>query len=198
MNKLNIFGIISVIILSLSIVLSSCGGPPARTLVPPAPNADKWAPGEPVAGDSIVLFDSGPSYVGNSASANKNNYPSVVISQAVLTHDVFQLHVSYRADIEGPKGETRYDIIYLFLTGKDLNTSSPQNSITAVKIYTTSVPEGLKITEATQWTGDLSSGSILMLDFTAGLSAGKHKLDLGIFVNGIDFGTLPCTLNVTK
>jgi len=202
MKVFKIFTVVSVVlILCLSTVLSSCtGSEPAKKLVAPysSPTSENWTPGDPVASDSIVLFDSGPSYVGNSASANKNNYPPVAITQATVIKGTTQLHISYRADIEGPRGEIRYNIISVFLTGKDINSSSPQNNISTFDVYTLSVPEGLAITEATEWTGGLSSGSLLLLNVSDSLSTGKYKFDIGLLVNGDDYGTVPCTLTVTK
>ena len=144
------------------------------------------------------MFDSGPSYVGNSASANKNNYPPVSIAQATLVKGTTQAHISYRADIEGPRGETRYNIISVFMTGKDINNDSPQNTIDTLSIYTLSVPEGLSVKELTQWSSDLASGSILSLNVPDDYAIGRYKFDIGILVNGEDFGTVPCTLSVTK
>ena len=151
MIKLKVFTTIGVIcILCFSLVLASCNkGGGVKRLVPAASDASgNWTPGDPVAGDSIVLFESGPSYVGNSASANKNNYPPVSIAQATLVLGTTQAHISYRADIEGPRGETRYNIISVFMTGKDINKDSPQNTIDTLSIYTLSVPAGLSVKEA--------------------------------------------------
>ncbi len=196
MVKLKTFSIIcTALILSFSLLLSSCGGEAERTLVP---SLENWEPGEPVAGDSVLLFESGPSYVGNTAYDNPNNYPAVEISRAVLTVGTTHLNLSYRAEVESPRGERRYHIITMFLTGKDLKTDKPQNAIAAINLYTKSVPEGLIVSEGTQWTGGLSSGSVLIMDVTENVSTGKHKFDIGFLVNGIDFGTLPCTLIVSK
>ena len=198
MNKLKTFSIISIVfILCLSLVLSSCtGAEPLKKLV----NILKdWAPPAPVAGDSVILTPGGPSYVGNTSSNNTNNYPSVTVTQATLILEAStQLHVGYRDTIESAQGETRYIIISLFVTGKDINNHIPQNIITAVNVYTVSAPEGMVVSEGTQWTGGLSSGSVLLLDVSKDVSPGKHVFNIGFLINGLDFGTVPCTLTVTK
>ncbi len=201
MKIVKIFCTVSLIILCLSLVLSSCNrSGPVKKLVPTdtASPSENWTPPAPVANDSIVLFESGPSYIGNSASANKNNYPPVNIAQATLEKGTTSLHVSYRADIESPRGEIRYNIISVYLTSKDESETSPQNNITTLSIYTLSVPAGLPVKEVTQWSGDLASGSLLSINVPADFTIGRYKFDIGILINGEDFGTLPCTLTVSK
>ena len=201
MRKITILsGLCVVLILCLASVLAACGGNsdvPVQGQVM-LPVLENWEPGEPVAGDSVLLLPSSPSYVGNTSSQNPNNFPSVKITQATLTSETTQAHISYRQIIEGPNNENRYNIITVYLTGKDLNTKDPQNTIAAITVYTVSVPEGLVISDAIQWTGGLSSGSILQYEIPESLPAGKYKYEIGIIINGTDFGTLPCTLAITE
>jgi hypothetical protein len=197
-KKFILSGLGIVLMMCLAPVLTACGAdvPVQGEVV--LPSLENWTPPEPVSGDSVLLLPSSPSYVGNTSSQNPNNYPYVKIAQATLTKEDTQAHISYRQVIESPNNEKRYNIITLFLTGKNLNTSDPQNSVAAISIYTVSVPEGLVISDAIQWTGSLSSGSILQYEIPESLPAGKYKYEIGFIINGIDFGTLPCTLTITK
>lgn len=191
--------LLAVLIMCLAPVLTACGGNDVAVQGQVVlPVLEEWEPGEPVAGDSVLLLASSPSYVGNTSSQNPKGYEPVKITQETLVYEDTQAHISYRQIIESPNNENRYNILTLFLTGKNINADSPQNNVVVISIYTVSVPEGMVISDAIQWTGGLSSGSILQYEIPESLPAGKYKYEIGFIVNGIDFGTLPCTLIITE
>jgi hypothetical protein len=179
------------------LALSACGGPGQATI----PTATNWVPtfGAAQNSDDIIITAGGPTYAGNMASANTTGpLEPVSIAQVTLSQNSLFAHITYRAAIESPKPAVRNDIINVFLTGKDVNTSQPSNTIQSLSFYILDFPRGVTVTEGTQLPGGLSTSSVLVLDIAADASTGQHDFEIGLIINGIDYGNLSCTLTITE
>jgi hypothetical protein len=194
--KKNIFITLVTFILLFSLVLSACSKPSQV----PVPTATNWVPAfeEAQASDDIIITPGGPTYAGNISSANTTKpLTPVSMVQATLSQNATFAHITYRAVIESQKPATRNNIITVFLTGKSIDLSQPANAVQGLSLYTLDLPRGVTITEGMQLPGSLSTSSVLVLNITEDAKAGKHEFEIGLVINGIDFGTLPCTLTVT-
>jgi hypothetical protein len=182
--------------LLLPLALGACGKPGQATV----PTATSWAPtfGQAQNSDDIIITASGPAYAGNTASANTTGpLEPVSTAQVTLAYGSYFAHITYRAAMESPKPGVRNDIINVFLTGKIINTPQPGNTIQSLSFYVRDLPGGVTITEGMQLPGDLSTSSVLVLDIAADAKAGQHDFEIGLIINGIDYGTLACTLTIT-
>ncbi len=196
--KKKIFITLVTFILLFALAFSACGKSVQVTV--PVPTATDWVPtfGAAENSDDIILTPGGPTYAGNMHSANVTHpLTPVIMVQVTLSQNSTNANISYRAVIESQKPAVRNNIINVFLMGKSVNTNQPINPVQGITIYTVDLPSGVTITEGMNLTSPLSTSSVLVLDITADAKTGTHKFKIGLVINGIDFGTLPCTLTVT-
>jgi predicted small lipoprotein YifL len=194
MKKKIFFTLLAFLLLFL-LALTACGKP-GQVLVPTATN---WVPtfGQAQNSDDIIITSGVPAYAGNTSSANTTGTLNPVsIIQTTLSQNEIFAHITYRVAIESQKPAVRNDIINVFLTGKNINFSQPGNTIQSLGFYTLDLPRGVTITEGMQLPGDLSTSSVLVLNITEDAKTGKHEFEIGLIINGVDFGTLPCTLTL--
>ncbi len=191
MNFKKIVTIFSIICI-LCPVLIACGEPVRETISV----VEGWTPGDVENSESIVVTPGGPSYAGNTAGAGTKPLDSVKITQATLTVGTTHAYISYRETMESFRSATHPNIINVFLAGKTINHSTPSNPISNITLYTVGAPKYMSIACVMQWTGGLSSSEVLMFQTSEKMSTGKHTFDLGIIVDGVDFGTVPCTVDV--
>jgi hypothetical protein len=180
------------------LALSACGK--SSQIGTPVPTATNWAPvtGPAQNSDDIILTPGGPSYAGNTYSANVTHpLTPVNIAQATLSQNGNIATVSYRAVIESQKPAVRNDIINVFVMGKNINTSQPNNPIQGLGINLQDLPAGVTVTEGVQVASPLSTSSVLVFDISADVKVGTYNYKIALKINGIDFGTLSCTLKVT-
>jgi len=192
--------IIFILIMSLllfPLALGACGK--SGQVGVPVPTATDWAPvsGPAENSDDIILTPGGPSYAGNTYSANVTHpLTPVNIVQATLSQDGNIATVSYRAVIESQKPAVRNDIINVFVMGKNINTNQPGNPIMGLGIYLQDLPAGVAVTEGMQVASPLSTSSVLVFDISADAKIGTYKYKIALKINGIDFGTISCTLKI--
>jgi hypothetical protein len=197
MKKKILFTLVTFILL-FALVFSACGKSVQVTV--PVPTATNWVPtfGAAQNSDDIILTPGGPTYAGNMHSANVT-HPLTPVSmvQVTLSQNSTNANISYRAVIESQKPAVRNNIINVFLMGKSVNTAQPISPVQGLSLYTLDLPDGVTVTEGMQLTSPLSTSSVLVLDIAEDAQTGTHKFEIVLKINGIDFGTLPCTLTVT-
>jgi hypothetical protein len=197
MNRKNFFALLAFVLL-FSLALSACGK--STQVGVPVPTATDWVPvfGQAENSDDIVLTPGGPSYAGNTVSANVSHpLTPVDITQVTLSQGSVFAYVSYRAEIETKKPAIRNDIINVFVMGKDISTTQPANAVQGLVIYLLDLPAGVAVTEGMQISSPLSTSSVLVFDISEEAKVGTHKFQIDLKINGVDFGTLSCTLKVT-
>ena len=72
----------------------------------------------------------------------------------------------------------------------------PDKEVESLRLYADDVPEGMKLTDGMQWVGPRSRASVLVLEIAQELIPGEYNIDIGLLINGRDYGTLPCTVRV--
>jgi predicted small lipoprotein YifL len=195
--KKKVFLALLTFVLLFPLALSACGKP-GHVSVPTATN---WIPtfGQAQNSDDIVMTTGGPSYAGNTASANTTGpLEPVSIAQATLSQNSITAHITYRAAIESRGPAVRNNIINVFLTGKGVDLSQPNNAVGELNLYTIGLPAGVNTSESMELTAPLSTSSVLVLDITEDAKAGEHAFEIGLIINNVDYGTLPCTLTIAQ
>jgi len=196
--KKRIFFTLVVFILLFPLAFSACGKTGQVTV--PVPTATDWVPtfGAAQNSDDIILTPGGPAYAGNTFSANTTKpLTPVSIAQVTLSQNSTQANISYRAVIESQKPSIRNNIINVYLTGQNINYNEPTNAVQGLSLSTIDLPVGVTVSEGLQLPSLLSTSSVLVFNITADAQVGTFKFEIGLVINGVDFGTLPCTLTVT-
>ncbi len=126
-----------------------------------------------------IVFSRAYSYRGN-----------IEVVKTTLSNNSGSFNVFYRDNISTKAGETRNNIVTL------VNNSPPINR--ELEVYAVNVPPGIKLQQ--DYGGGLPGTlvSILMIDITPGTAVGKYSFNIGIKIDGKDFGMLPCTINVIE
>jgi hypothetical protein len=181
----------AIFFVALPLALGSCKGGPVTTPVPTAYLFVDLVTVADKAPDSIVWTpDDGPSYIANTSSANNTeNWPPIEMAQAIMQSGDLKVNITYRKLIETRAGETRNNIIYSFIAGHTINSFS---------LYAVDVPRGITLTDGMEWVGPFSRSAVLVIDVSVKISARKYTFEIGLNINNIDSGTIPCTINVIK
>jgi hypothetical protein len=173
------------------LLLAGCGGGvPRSSVTTPAPDSlHRYLPVDSNAAiystvssgnpDDVVLVPDGARYRGNV----QTDVPPVPLATAQPDGVV----VTWRPSMTVKAGQTKYDIIKVL-------TSVP---ITSAYLYADGAPSWLGLLVKPAYVpSDTVWGPVLIVTFGPNAPVGTYELDLGIIVNGVDFGTVPITLNI--
>lgn len=140
------------------------------------------------AADDIMPTPGGPGYRANLHQAGvKNPWEPVEISEAYLGSREKETHVYYRSYIETAAGEARNNIIMATIEGKEIKNLS---------LYADNIPYGITLTDGMQWSAPYFRASVLVVETAADIIPGEYDLDIGLLINGRDYGTITCTIDV--
>lgn len=181
---------ILVTILVLLFSLTACSEPAKETISV----VGEWNIGPVENGESIVETPGGPGYAGNTAGVSTQPLDPVETTQATLVKDNVQVNITYRDTVKIWRSDTRPNIINMSMAGQTL--SSPGITANDVTLYTPGAPMYMSIASVMQWSGGLSNSQVLMFQASEKMTTGKHTFKLGIMVKGVDYGTIPCTVEV--
>jgi hypothetical protein len=158
-----------------------------HTLIP-AKDMGILPSGQEAPDDIMPAPGMGPAYRANIHQQGvENPWPSIEISETSLGSGADEAHIYYRSHIETSAGETRNNVIKVIIPGKDIKSLS---------LYADNVPQSITLTDGMQWSGPNSRASVLVIGIAPDVAPGEYPLEIGLIVNGKDFGTLPCTINV--
>ncbi len=134
----------------------------------------------------------GPAYRANVHQQGTDNpWPSIVVSEAVFygMDGVDETRVSYRKQIDTAAGETRNNIIKAVIPGEDVEF---------LRLYVDNVPQGIVLTDGMQWSGPFARASVLVIEVAQDVIPGEYPLEIGLLINGKDYGTITCTVKVQE
>jgi hypothetical protein len=101
------------------------------------------------------------------------------------------LNINYRDFIETNAGEYRNNIIRVTKKGGHLDSK--------LELYSTGVPEGLELTDGGRGVGLPGTlGAILVIEIAAYVVPGEYPLEIGLIINGKDYGTVTCTIKIIE
>jgi hypothetical protein len=176
--------LISIFVL-LTLSFSACGG---ITPIPTGPLPTHTTP----APDDIMLTPGGGAYRANVYETGKTNpWPPVPVGMNTWTKDSRTIAVFYRTDIEAKPGEAHTDII--IVTGDDFLDPAKNKLV----FYAAGVPKGLTITDAAQPMGSIGTlGTVLVITAAPDIAPGVYTVQIGVVLDGQDFGNIPCKVTV--
>ncbi len=175
------------IIASITFIIISC----QSSANPQTPN--------PTAPDDIIPAPGfGPTYRGNihevpsGSTVSATDFPPLIKETTVtIGNGTDAPQITYRDYIETKAGETRNNIVSIRILGQAIENAN-------VKV--TNVPPGLAVEQTNKWTG----GGITFVKIYLGIKIdsnvkpGEYTFNIGIVVQGRDYGSVPCTVRVTE
>lgn len=140
--------------------------------------------------DDLIACPGGWAYRANVIEADKTNpWPPVDVSAVAFDDNI---SVNYRSYIETAAGETRNNI---FSVGVPLITG---NESLEISLYTTNTTTGIEVKEGDTYSRPGFSEQVLVVNISKGVNHGEYTFQIGLVLNGSDYGQLPCTINVSK
>jgi len=186
--------IIGLLALVLLLPLAACQIDDSETHMP-IPVKDMgilWS--EQEAPDDIVGTPAGVAYRTNVRSIENigKEYPGPPIknTHVTLSHWFSEINVTYRHPIETKAGETRNSI---FRVSREGGFDEGR-----LNLYATSIPPGIELTQ------NMSAGmigtlaAVLVIEISPDAAPGQYNFEIGLEINGWDYGTVPCTIEVVE
>jgi hypothetical protein len=205
MKKLTI---LSLVILSFLLpFLPACqSGSQVTTLLtsPPTTSATPSSPSTPIPSgtlpptstvqspDDIVFTPGGVAYRANVHQEGvPDKWPSIPLQSNTLGSGSDNLTVTYRPPITTKAGTTRNDIIDVYKTGTFLINN-------VLELYSVGVQDGIKlyIGSGGGLMGELRV--VVVIDVGSGVATGQYTFQIGVILDGKDYGTVPCKVTVTS
>lgn len=135
--------------------------------------------------DDIVPTPGGPGYVANVHQEGvENPWPPIQTKEEVLNDNV---HVIYRAYIETEAGEGRNNIVYVITSDKDARS---------LNLHTSNVPTGIEVKHGIKWLEPRTIAQVLVIEVSQDVQPNQYSFEIGVQIDGKDYGTVPCTIKV--
>jgi len=159
-----------------------------ETTISPPNSIEQEAPD-----DVLPAPGAGPQYRANIIQqGGENPWPPIPTTDVMLGSGSDQVHVTYRAYMETAPRETRNNIIKVTIPYNnkviDLNFG----------IYTDNVPAGISLVNGMSWCGPNRAASVLVIKSSQDIPPGLYVFNIGLEINGKDYGTIPCTIKVLE
>ena len=145
--------------------------------------------------DDIVITPAGWMYRANVQQAGITNpWPPINVSEVALDENT---SVYYRAYIETKSGETRNNLVNAVIPVETaISTGIVFPNVT---LSTSNVPTGIAVKDG----GGVGAQpgrteELLVVNVSKNVKPGEYTFDIGLVIDGNDYGQLPCTINVTK
>jgi hypothetical protein len=146
------------------------------------------APSAKESPDDLVTSPGGILYRANFHETGVTNpWPAIQGTIVDLSDNVT---VSYRSYIETKAGETRNNIVSI----RHVTSSQfPNVSLTINKVTV-----GIEINQSGGGGFPGNTETVVAINILKNVTPGEYTVDIGLVVDGKDYGKLPCTINVTK
>jgi ligand-binding sensor domain-containing protein len=182
------FSIVTMMLIGLlSVTACQINSSETHTPIPVKDIAIVWAGESP---DDVVPTPGGGTYRGNvHQEGEENPWPPIDSTDIVLGGGTDALNVSYRDHIETVAGESRNNIIRIRKEGGFFDSE--------LALYSTDVPAGLELADGGRGVGLPGTlGAILVIEISPEVALGEYNFEIGLEINGKDYGTIPCTIDV--
>ena len=143
--------------------------------------------GEVEAPDDIVVTPGGITYRANVHSNGEDNPLSRVESTEV---ELDGIYVRYRDHVATKADATRNNI---FDVGRDGELWEGN-----LELYATSIPLGIEFAQSLGGAAPGTLTTVLIIEISADAEPGQYPLEIGLEVDGEDYGTVPCTIEVVE
>jgi hypothetical protein len=140
--------------------------------------------------DDIVITPGGYAYRGNIQQQGVTNpFPPVQTVDVVL-NTAENIILTYRANIQTKAGETRNNI--LGLSGTGIQSKMGQT----VTFTPMNLPSGITSNPA-QTNISPRTSTYTAIKISSQIKPGKYTFEISVTINGIDYGKVPCEIDVT-
>lgn len=170
-------------------IMATTACQPTRT---PVPVRDILPIAEgPEAADDIIPTPGGGAYRANVHHQGvENPWPPIESTSVVLGSGADTLNIGYRDYIETEAGEIRNNIIRV---GKEGGLFDSR-----LALYSVDVPTGIELTDGGRGVGLPGAlGAVLVIEIFSDVTPGQYTFEIGLEIDGRDYGTVPCTIEVT-
>jgi hypothetical protein len=172
-----------VILLFIVTVLTGCDGDTGQSISA----GDLPSSVETEAPDDIVFTPGGYAYRANVHQEGvPDKWPSIETVQVMLD----DINIDYRKSIETEAGETRNNILFIWRENHFQDSE--------LEVYSEDIPDKFIIT---QIQGGGRPGILLRtlaIEIQPDVTPGQYTFKIGIEIDGKDYGTIPCTVNVVE
>lgn len=157
---------------------------------PPIPAKDLLPAVGEEAPDDIIGTPFGPAYRANHHQEGvENPWPPIESTEVVLGSGSKVVHISYRDYIETKAGEAGKNILFIRI---------PDRDIKSLNLYASDIPTGIEVTEGMRWYGPGPIAPVLVIEVSQDMKPGQYTFEIGLEINGKDYGTIPCTIKVLE
>lgn len=143
------------------------------------------------AADDITYTPGGPAYRANVHQEGVENPWTPIDTTKVTLGSSFEtdaVYVRYRDYIETEAGESRKNIVLI---------SMGNRAVEDLNLYTVDLQAGIEVTEGMRGYGPWVA-SVLVISISPDVVPGEHLFEIGIQIDGRDYGTIPCTIKVLE
>ncbi len=142
--------------------------------------------------DDIVPTPGGGTYRANVHQQGvENPWPPIESVDVILGSGTDALNISYRDYIETEAGQIRNNIIRIVKEDGLFDSE--------LTLYSTDISAGLELADGGRGVGLPGTlGAILVIEIAPDVSPGEYPLEIGLVINGKDYGTIPCTIEVIE
>lgn len=142
--------------------------------------------------DDIVSTPGGYAYRANVHQQGvENPWPSIESTEVVLGRGSDALNIMYRDHVETLAGETRNNIIHVLKEGGLFDSR--------LRLYSVAIPVGIGLTDGGRGVGlPGATGAVLVIEVAPDVASGQYDFEIGIELDGKDYGTIPCRINVSN
>jgi hypothetical protein len=156
---------------------------------------EPWLTHGPEAPDDIVIWMFAIDYRGN-MQQNGTYPPPVIKSEGIqLTSSTKDIYVNYRKIITTKAGEIR-NILFDVTPGNALQESHNWNEDT-LRLRVIGVPPEMSFTQQGFFAHVGTLNTVLVIEIPEPVKSGLYEFSIGIEFEGRDYGTVPCTIEVT-
>ena len=139
--------------------------------------------------DDITHGPGGPGYRANfHQQGEENPWPPIKANGVDLGDDTDAAHVAYRDYIETKAGQVRNNIFTVSKPDRNLNH--------VVVLEVSNIPTYIEVTEARRWYGPGIVKTVLEIEISRQVKPGEYNFEVGVKIDGKDYGTVPCAIKV--
>jgi hypothetical protein len=188
MKNIAILGVVMIVLFLPFLSACQSDTSEARTSIPVK---DLQPPTGIEAADDIVSTPGGVALRANvRGSGGGDLWPPIQSANVTLGSGSKTLNINYRDYIDTKAGETRNNIIFISKEGGLLDKK--------LELYSTDVPEGIGLIDVGGGGRPGILQTVLVIEISPAVVPGQYTFKIGIEVDGKDYGTIPCTINVVK
>jgi hypothetical protein len=187
---------ITTAILLISLLpVTACGTDAAENHTPIPTIDTDLQKSEQEASDDIIFTPGGSAYRANVHQQGvENPWPPIETVVTQMESDEDMINVRYRNRIVTEAGQTRNNILYV----NKVDGSFADSGMMIMKVYSTQTPSGLELFQASG--GGLIGQlvAVLLIEITPDVTPGEYSFEIGIEIEGKDYGMIPCTIEVVE